>query len=135
MKTSLFSLASLILGAFIGWYLFSFTSQMAEPSYVPHEINYERLFRLASVKINDDNFMCEGFSQKTVGAVLSSIFKANSNQYKNKINEYCGGNECAISFNSCKSWQSDSCGSTFLKFKLTDKDEMDPDTFQCLQLP
>lgn len=108
---------------------------MAEPSYVPSEIRYERLFQLASTKITDDNFMCEGFTQKTVGAVLASIFKANSNLYKNKINEYCAGTECIISFNSCKSWQSDSCGSTFLKFELTNEDEIDPGTFQCLQLP
>ena len=135
MKTSLFSLASLTLGIVIGWYSFSISSQMAEPSYVPSEIRDEQLFQLASTEISDNNFMCEGITQKTVGAVLAFIFKANSNKYKNKINEHCTGTECTISFNTCKSWQSDSCGSTFLKFDLTNEDEIDPETFQCLQIP
>lgn len=135
MKTSIMVISTLLIGFVMGWYSFKIWSQVVEPRNLPTEISYEHLFELSSTVISDENFMCEGYTKNRVGAVLSSIFKANSNQYANKINEYCEQSECSISFSNCLPWQSDSCGSTFLSFRLSARSEIEQGSFKCLHLP
>ena len=135
MKITIFSIVSLVTGLFIGWNALSVWLQLSEPSYIPDEINYESIFEHSSTFIAEGNFMCEGYQLRTVGAVLSSIFKANSNRHLNNIYESCSNGGCEIVYNSCKSWQSDSCGSTILKFSIDINGVINAESFQCLQVP
>lgn len=135
MKISIASIVSLIVGLLVGWHALSVCSQLSEPSYIPDEINYESIFEYSSTVISEDDFICEGYQQRTVGAVLSSIFKANTNRLLNGINASCSNGECAIGYSSCKSWQSDSCGSTILKFSVDTNGVINGGSFKCLQVP
>jgi len=111
------------------------SNHLVEVSYVPGDYEYQELLKLSSTQISDDKFLCEGFDEKTVGAVLGTIYKANSNSYLNRINESCSNKECQITYSTCKPWQNDSCGSTSLIFIVSGGSKIDEQSFRCLQVP
>ena len=135
IKLLIIIIISSALGFFVGMLGFKYSSEAVKTSYVPDEIVYERLFELHSVEITEENFYCESFKDRKVGNVLSMILKANSNNHLNRVHESCSDNICVISYNGCKSWQSDGCGSTMLRFDLAPSGEIDTSSFQCLQIP
>jgi len=124
-----------VLGSFLTFILLRLWAHSAMPSYIPKELNYAKLFQFQGIEISQENNACESQIGKTVGEVLASIFRANSNHYLNKINESCREDVCQISLNDCSPWRSDECGSTMLTFSFEANGGIDKDSFQCLQIP
>jgi len=129
----------IVLGIFIG-FVFGIgttlvSNHLVYVSYIPDDFKYRELLSLSSVEISNETFRCEKSMSSSVGGVLGEIFHSNSNSYLNRINESCSGGICQISHTNCKPWQTDSCGSTILSFKVNNSGEIEPLSFECLQVP
>lgn len=103
------------------------------------------LLKTQGVMITNDHFSCEGLKDHTVGAVLGSFLIFNNNGHKNRVSFGCDphheGNDdkgpriCTISFDGCRPWQFNECGSRILEFKLNTDGSINTQTFICMDTP
>jgi hypothetical protein len=135
MKVILISLFFLVTGISGGWFLCWVTSYFASETEQVLSVDLEQLFKFSETQISDEKYSCEGNENRTVGAVLASIFQSNMSMPRNSVSLNCYENACGLIYNYCKPWQSQECGSRILRFDLTEKMEIIPESFSCIDAP
>ncbi len=135
MKQQIVYIVFLWIGICIGGGGFWLSSHIALRDVGNNKIKFEKLLKYSKFKINKDRFHCEGNIDRDVSAVIGSIFDSNDLNVRNKVSFECSEKECTLMISNCKPWQSDSCGSRFLRFELNDQNEIDPSTFECIDVP
>jgi hypothetical protein len=135
MKVSLAGIVFLITGICSGWFLCWVASYLPSETEKALSVNLERVFKFAETQIKDENYSCEGNENRTVGAVLGSIFQSNMNMPRNSVTLNCYENACGLIYNYCKPWQTQECGSRILRFDLTKNMEIIPESFTCIDAP
>ena len=128
------SITLIAFGALLGWWgswAYSYFPSKEEELYV----NLEEIFQFSETEITDGNYSCEGEGNKTVGAVLGSIFQRNMESLRNSISLLCHENKCGLIYDYCKPWQSQECGSRILRFDLSENKVIIPGSFICIDAP
>jgi len=128
---SLFAVAGTSLGSLITW----INSHSNVESFEESTILLESVLAHSNTKITEDNYACEGKPVKTVGAVFASIIELNNLYKRNMLSYGCINRTCALSVSSCKPWQDQECGNRILKFDLNEKNEIETNTFTCIDMP
>ncbi|HDY7997967.1 TPA: hypothetical protein ACGUON_004565 [Vibrio vulnificus] len=99
-----------------------------------HEL-MERVLEYSNVPISADNYACEGKPLRTVGSVVASLLEFNKINKVNTLTYGCFSDSCTISVSSCQPWRDSECSSRFLKFNIENNNEINPDTFSCIDMP
>ncbi len=99
-----------------------------------HEL-MERVLEYSNVPISADNYACEGTPLRTVGSVVASLLEFNKINKVNMLTYRCFSDSCTISVSSCQPWRDSECSSRFLKFNIENNNEINPDTFSCIDMP
>ena len=95
----------------------------------------EEIFKYSDSSISDDNNACYGESLKTVGAVVASLLELNAINKVNMLVYGCYEDTCTMSASECPPWKDSECSSRFLKFNIDSKNQINPDTFACIDMP
>lgn len=135
MKLIVSGVTLLAIGIFLGWYSSWVYSYYPSKEDNDLYIELEEIFKFSGLEIGGDNYSCEGNGNRTVGAVLGSIFQSNMNMPRNGVSMLCHENKCGLIYNYCKPWQSQECGSKILRFDLRENKKIIPESFVCLDVP
>ncbi len=125
----------LIVGLLIGGTIMWVSTYFDNPKKSKPPIVLEEVLKYSNTHIESKNFSCEGKIQKTVGAVIGSIYDFNNHNTRNMVSFGCFEKTCVLSISDCKPWQSQECGSRLLRFEINADNEIDPTSFTCIDVP
>jgi hypothetical protein len=126
----IFSLV-LVVGATAIWV----NSYFPDKTGTNYEAMLEEILVYSNTAISPENYSCEGDPVKTVGSVVASLLELNNINSRNMLSFGCNDKVCTMSVSNCKPWQEQECGSRFLKFFLNEKNGIDVNSFECLDIP
>lgn len=135
MKKTLIYAALILLGVIIGGSISWFLSYYPSYDYNHDKITIEDILKHSNVTMTKNNFACEGELKQNVASVIGSILELNNLNKRNMLSFGCFQNICTIMVSNCMPWQSQECGSRILKVYINKKNEIQPDTFSCIDIP
>ncbi|MES2820869.1 MAG: hypothetical protein V4812_17995 [Pseudomonadota bacterium] len=135
MKNYVNILLSLVVGGFVGASVVWIDAYLPQPAQQTNIVSLSKLLELSHVHIAQDHYFCESADDRTVGAVVGSIFEWNLDNIRNRVNLSCSQGRCELSISQCGPWQNSECGSRILSFEVTPNKDIAAGTFQCLDIP
>jgi len=99
------------------------------------------LLEFSNIRLKPQGYGCEESGYRSVGDVLAEMLDAGLSRQR-EIDFNCREIEkslfkqCTTSYSNCTEWEKTECNSLILEFKMNSKTQkVDPNSFQCLQVP
>jgi len=135
MKRKIFFLFAVILGSLIGGGIVWVDSYSENDILTDQQKFLESILANSEIVISKENYSCEGNSVKKVGAVIASLLESNRSSKRNSLSYGCYQSVCTMSVSNCKPWQTNECGSRYLKFNIDEEGNINASTFSCFDIP
>lgn len=100
-----------------------------------------RILNYSEKVLSPENFHCDNedpnIGNHNVGNIVTDIFVTAATDKSTKLSYKCDFEQhrCRLSVSTCHTWQTMECGSRALTFGITDKLEIIPDSFECIEIP
>lgn len=132
--------AGMLIGGIAVW-AGSYSSVSNSASEFPQKTQAQlaHLVRYSNSLIKAENFSCDYIEltgiKPTVGNVIASMMSMNLSSIRNRQSFECLENTCSLSIDYCQPWQATECSTRFLTYQLDNNLRIEPDSFNCIDVP
>lgn len=129
-------LLGIVVGAAVATATCWVRSYIAKHPTAPNAVDLRALEPYLGVKIPVARFGCDNqIGGQTVGAVVLSVLHSNLLNVRNRVSLECKNQKCLLNVSDCKPWKTWECGQLGLHYEITETGQVDPQSFECLQVP